>query len=219
MKYHFRNKRAFTLIELLTVIVIMLVLAALLFPAIKLTLTKGEVIKAQSAAQNLSGAFRAYYTEYGKWPVADTGAANTNITYIVDANLVALLQGVNNTTVAGLTITGSTGTSGPFAHNPSTSTLQGNPRGIHFLDFKPTDIDSLGDFVDPWKQPYYCRFDISYANSLADPFTGGGGSALTNVGLGVLVWSSGPDGQYDNQGDAGQTVPVSPLNKDNVKSW
>jgi len=204
--------RAFTLIELLTVIAIIGVLAGLLFPAIKSALQKAEIAKAQQGVSNLQTAFRAYYTEYGKWPVADT---TSNSTYLVDANFVALLQGVNNTS----SVTGSTGWNGPFTPTYlSTSALQGNPRGIHFLDFKAADLNPGSVFVDPWKQPYYACFDVTYANSILDPFTGG--SVLkTNLNAGVLIWSSGPDNQYDNNGDsiAGQTA--SPLNADNVKSW
>src|ERR1017187_1755147 len=90
-----RRTKAFTLIELLTVIAIIGVLAALLFPAIKSALAKAETAKAQAGVTGLSTAFRSYYTEYGKWPIADPAS---NHTYIVDANLVALLQGVNAAT-------------------------------------------------------------------------------------------------------------------------
>ncbi len=68
MRYLFRTKRAFTLIELLTVIAIIGVLIALLFPAIKSALGKAEASKAQTAIAGLSTAFQHYYTEYGKWP-------------------------------------------------------------------------------------------------------------------------------------------------------
>jgi prepilin-type N-terminal cleavage/methylation domain-containing protein len=209
-----RRTDAFTLIELLTVIAIIGVLVALLFPAVKAALTKAEVSKAQAAVTSLSTAFRSYYTEYGKWPIADTAP---NHSYIIDKNLVAMLQGGNPTTV----IVPLGPTEPPFGapYNPiGSATLQGNPRAIHFLDFKQADIDGSGNFVDPWKVPYYCRFDVSYANTVADPFTGGS-ATVTNFSIGFVVWSAGPDGQYDNNGD----VPPSPLNKDsvigNIKSW
>src|SRR6266478_7397834 len=95
----FKAKRAFTLIELLTVIAIIGVLIALLFPAIKSALGKAEATKAQQGISGLATAFKAYYTEYGKWPVADItpGGGNSNYTYTVDTKFVALLQGMNNT--------------------------------------------------------------------------------------------------------------------------
>jgi prepilin-type N-terminal cleavage/methylation domain-containing protein len=190
---------AFTLIELLTVIAIIGVLAALLFPAIKSALLKAETSKAQAAISGLSTAFRAYYTEYGKWPIADTipGAYN------VDTPLYGILKGENNTTVIG------------------TRTYQGNPRNIVFLEFKAADLVASGittNFVDPWKQVYHCTFDVTYVNQVPNPFmvllpTLCSGANCINSGF--VIWSAGPDGQVDQLGD----VPPSPFNKDNVKSW
>ncbi len=59
----------------------------------------------------------------------------------------------------------------PF--NLTTSTLQGNPRGIHFLDFKQADLDATGAFVDPWKRPYLLPLDVSFAGSVGDPICRG----------------------------------------------
>jgi prepilin-type N-terminal cleavage/methylation domain-containing protein len=204
-----RRTNAFTLIELLTVIAIIGVLIGLLFPAIKSALLKAETTKAQVHISSLEAAFKSYYTEYGHWPIADTVS---NDTYIVDTNLVALLQGVNVAPP-----NQPTGLIWP-AYNVGffiipTATFQGNPRGIHFLDFKQADLSPTLGFVDPWKRPYYCRFDVSYASAVEDPFTSP--PNIRNVSGGVLIWSSGPDGQYDNNGD----TPPSPLNKDNVKNW
>src|SRR5271156_1405291 len=97
MKQYSQTDRAFTLIELLAVIGIIALLVALLFPAIKSALIKAEVVRAQSGISNLSTALKAYYTEYGKWPVVDTVTPPTVDTYLIDQNFVALLQGVNNT--------------------------------------------------------------------------------------------------------------------------
>jgi len=211
MKDHVKTKRAFTLIELLTVIAIIGVLVALLFPAIKSALTKAEATKAQHGVTDLATAFQHYYTEYGHWPVGDS--ITSNLTYIVDTNFVALLQGLNNT--ASLTALTSPTYPPPAPSTPTaTSLLQGNPRGIHFLDIKQADFSPTLGFTDPWKQPYFCRFDVSYANTVGNPFLPA--SPGVNVNSGVLIWSAGPDGQFDTGGDA---PSPSPLNKDNIKNW
>jgi prepilin-type N-terminal cleavage/methylation domain-containing protein len=208
MSQTFRSKRAFTLIELLTVIAIIGVLIALLFPAIKSALIKAEATKAQHGVTDLATAFQHYYTEYGHWPVGDS--TTSNLTYIVDTNFVALLQGLDNR--ASLTYYASANF--PSAPNLiATSTLQGNPRGIHFLDIKQADLSPTLGFTDPWKQPYFCRFDVSYANTVGNPFLPA--SPGVNVNSGVLIWSAGPDGQFDAGGD----VPPSAANKDNIKNW
>lgn len=208
-----KTRRAFTLIELLTVIAIIGVLVALLFPAIQNSMRRAEAAKAQTGISGLATAFQHYYTEYGHWPVADSLAANSNMTYIVDTNFVALLQGSDNR----INPIGSANLTGPFALNiVVTSALQGNPRGIRFLEFKQADLDPVKGYVDPWKQPYYCRFDMGYYNNVGDPFYPLPSGVGVNTGF--VIWSAGPDAQYDANNQVAPAV-VSPLNKDNIKSW
>lgn len=189
------TNRAFTLIELLTVIAIIGVLAALLFPAIKGALLKAERNKAQAAISGLATAFRSYYTEYGKWPVNNPEPSRVD----VDATMVKLLQGKGTDPAVSLP---------PY---------QGNPRNIVFLEFKVQDLDSSGVFVDPWKQVYHCTFDTGYDNQIQDAF-----NTAKTLDTGFLIWSTGPDGQ-DN-GTCGDppgpyTEPPPCVNRDNVKSW
>jgi len=204
------TNRAFTLIELLTVIAIIGVLVGLLFPAIKSAMTKAETSKAQTAISGLSTAFKSYYTEYGKWPITDTATVPPNEnTYLVDANMVALLQGVNVGSLSSVLATPYGPGAGFFS--------QANPRGIHFLDIKTADLNQSGAFVDPWKAVYRVRFDAGYYNSIADPFD----STKPAIIAGFLIWSPGPDGQ-DNPtcGDPPGPYSMTPcVNKDNVKSW
>ncbi|MGD1020534.1 MAG: type II secretion system protein [Verrucomicrobiia bacterium] len=207
MKPFSSKHRAFTLIELLAVIGIIGVLVALLIPAIKSSLIKAEVSQAQSGISNLSTAFKAYYTEYGKWPISDT-AATWN--YVVDANMVALLSGSDieapystaQPTIESFGVVG--GTHGTF---------QGNPRKIIFLQFKQSDLGNVpnctGCYLDPWKKAYYVKFDVTYAGVTPSPFEN------TNywIASGSLIWSDGPDGQENTVGGG------VGINKDNVTSW
>jgi prepilin-type N-terminal cleavage/methylation domain-containing protein len=189
------TKRGFTLIELLTVIAIIGVLAALLFPAIKSAMLKAEKSKAEAAISALATAFRSYHTEYGKWPISDLTPPTT---INVDTPLIGILKGEDRNEVIG------------------SITYQGNPRHIVFLEFRAADfvIPSLNftNYVDPWKAVYYCRFDTQYKNQVENPFLPL--AAANVVSGGFLIWSYGPDGQWDPIG--GET---SLKNKDNVKSW
>jgi len=214
---------AFTLVELLTVIAIIAVLAGLLVPTIKTAMLKAETAKAQTAISGLSTAFRAYYTEYGKWPIVDSSGSYND--FIVDEVMVALLSGddVGGVSVAFPTPPGPAIDTLPVGTYSSlgtaVATIQRNARKIPFLEFKTKDIDKTtgnpdsGSFLDPWGRPYHFRLDVNYQNNLEDPFFSAVvvGSTVTN---GFLIWSVGPDGQYDRT-----TTGISQLNKDNVKSW
>jgi prepilin-type N-terminal cleavage/methylation domain-containing protein len=90
------SQRAFTLIELLTVIAIIAILAALVFPAIKSSMTKAEVTRAHTAVRSLETAFKTYYNEYGRLPATTTDPHG--IMYTTNG-LVALLDLVINPSI------------------------------------------------------------------------------------------------------------------------
>ena len=84
------TRRGFTMTEMLAVIAVVALLAALLLPAIKNSMQHAEVNKAQLAITQLQTAFKAYYTEYGKWPATATTGGGIMCT----TNwMVALLRG------------------------------------------------------------------------------------------------------------------------------
>lgn len=205
-----KSNRAFTLIELLTVIAIIALLAALLFPAIKSAMLKAETTKARVHISNLETAFKSYQTEYGRWPANEDASSTAPYysTIFVSSRLIGLLRGEDNSgTIAANTDA-----------NPRIVHYNGNPRHIVFLEFKAADFTipsaNITNFVDPWKTVYFCRFDSDYDNQVENPFVTPT-TPPTVVKAGFLVWSYGPDAQWDLNGD----VPPSPLNKDNVKSW
>jgi len=71
-----RNK-AFTLIELLVVVSIILILAALLMPAIQHMVAQAARSKAATQGIAISIAIKAYRSEYGTWP-GQTGDDETD---------------------------------------------------------------------------------------------------------------------------------------------
>jgi prepilin-type N-terminal cleavage/methylation domain-containing protein len=72
----------FTLIEMLLVIVIIAVLAALLLPAVNKAIQASERQKAQTTAYQLATAFRNYQTEYGTWPDSSSNGLGVSATMV-----------------------------------------------------------------------------------------------------------------------------------------
>ena len=93
-----------------------------------------------------------------------------------------------------------------------TTNLFSNPRGIVFLETASKDIDSSGNILDPWKNPYRVAFDITGAKSVPNPFSGGTPSP---VPVTVIVWSRGPDALSSASGEGGAAANDG----DNITSW
>jgi prepilin-type N-terminal cleavage/methylation domain-containing protein len=119
-----------------------------------------------------------------------------------------------------------------------------NPQQIVFLDATMTSDTSSpgigldGVYRDPWGNPYIITLDLNgdnkcrdavYRNSAVSQKTPGQPAGLDGLynsvdasgngnnyeaNTSVMVWSFGPDGQFDNGSSAG-----SGPNKDNVLSW
>src|SRR5215472_12819185 len=72
------RERAFTLIELLVVIAIIAILVGLLFPAFKAVQNQARQTQAKNDLTQIVNAVNAFYTEYGKYPVATDDSTITN---------------------------------------------------------------------------------------------------------------------------------------------
>src|SRR6266496_3757492 len=64
------DKHAFTLIELLVVIAIIAILIGLLFPAFKAVQNQARQTQAKNDLTQIVNAVNAFYTDYGKYPLA-----------------------------------------------------------------------------------------------------------------------------------------------------
>src|SRR5213082_2290049 len=62
------RKAAFTLAELLLVIVIIVILAGLTFPAFQSVLERAKKVQAKNDLTQIVTAVNAFYTEYGRYP-------------------------------------------------------------------------------------------------------------------------------------------------------
>jgi type II secretion system protein G len=138
-----RQKQGFTLIELLVVIIIIGVLMGLLLPAFSKMREKGRRTQQSTEASAIRSALKAYFLEYGYFPMTDAELNQTNVvTYSGNNNKVLLDRlRVNNSSY--------------------------NPKGILFFEVENYKL-SGGAYVDPWGNPYSIRMDPRYPSNDAD---------------------------------------------------
>lgn len=192
---------AFTLIELLVVIAIIAVLAGFLFPVIQGIQNQARNTQTRNDLMQIVTAVNAFYTEYGKYPLA---TADT-------------IYGPAATSNAAL-----------FSELRATAGQTQNPRQIIFISppdakdpAKPRSgigtTTGTGQFFDPWGVAYHIEIDGDYDNQVANPYSQNAGTAplLRN---GVIAWSFGKDCLSQSS----STTPADKntgTNKDDVISW
>ena len=173
------RKAAFTLAELLLVIVIIVILAGLIFPVFQGVLERAKKLQAKNDLTQIVTAVNAFYTEYGRYPTSATTDATA--TY-----------GPGGST---------TENGGLFNELRATGLFTLNARQIVFIS--PPDAKdqnnprsgiktSTGGYYDPWATEYAVAMDADYNNQIANPYTSNAG-ATPNLQGGVIAWSLGKD--------------------------
>ena len=173
------RKAAFTLAELLLVIVIIVILAGLIFPVFQGVLERAKKLQAKNDLTQIVTAVNAFYTEYGRYPTSATTDATA--TY-----------GPGGST---------TENGGLFNELRATGLFTLNTRQIVFIS--PPDAKdqnnsrsgiktSTGGYYDPWTTEYAVAMDADYNNQIANPYTSNA-RATPNLQGGVIAWSLGKD--------------------------
>lgn len=166
-----RRGTGFTLVELLVVISIIALLAAILLPAINAVFRKAEKAQAQSEVKSLESAVKAYLNEYSKFPSSPSDKIYSTDNSELMYTLRAIASGTEN------------------------SSHKANPRQINFLEITDSSLKN-NNFVDPWETPYWIAVDGNFDNSinLGTPYG-------TLQGRSVAVWSAGPDRNVSSTND------------------
>jgi type II secretory pathway pseudopilin PulG len=174
-----RHSLAFTIVELLTVIAIIAILAAMLLPVLSRAKIAAQKRQATVEISQIVGAIQQYDSVYGRFPVTanDQALAGTTndftcggagydangvnqlwiLGYTNNAEVMAILMDITNTAV----------TSANMNH-------QKNPQQTIFLNAKmAADTNSPGvgpDLVyrDPWGNPYIITMDLNYDEQCHD---------------------------------------------------
>ena len=187
---------AFTLVELLVVIMIIAVLIGLAFPAFQGVQNSAKRTQAKNDLVQIVTAVNAFYTEYGKYPLATHSGDKT---IPGDEPQVDLMNALRATG-------GALNPRQIVFINPPDAKDQTNPKGG-----LGTTGASAGQYFDPWGTPYRVRIDGDYNNEVANPYSSNAGSAQLRNG--VIAWSFGKS-RSGGEGDKNSAV-----SKDDVISW
>ena len=204
-----RLHRAFTLIELLVVMAIIAILIGLLFPAFRAVQDQAKRTQAKNDLTQIVNAVNAFYTDYGRYPIAGTteitfgpgGTPATNETLFTELRGCTAAAG-SCPAAASINTRQIVFISPPDVKDPA------NPRsGIG------TAAGNLGRYFDPWGTDYVVRIDGDYNNQVANPYTANAGA--NPLALGVIALSLGKD-QLGGVGSADKNAGNA---ADDVISW
>jgi len=225
-----RVRRGFTLIEMLVVIAIIGLLAAMLFPVFAKVKTKTKIRMAQSEMSGLIAGIGQYETAYSRYPGNVNGQ---DYTYGYPAQLPVVANSTNNNANLMIILTDlNTGINLNHAKNPQQLSLYNAKGSSDTISPGLSTIDN--QLRDPWGHPYIMTIDFDgdgytkdalySTTALNPPGTAGGKGPTglvdygnTNVWLlhgPVMIWSLGPDGLATNN-----VAPNVGVNADNILSW
>jgi prepilin-type N-terminal cleavage/methylation domain-containing protein len=205
-----RVRRAFTLIEMLVVISIIAILAAILVPVLGRAKLRGKIVAAQADMHSIESGITSYQTAYTLAPLPKPNpynpAAGTDFSFTeTNSDIIAILMDQDRLANTG------------HARNPQKQNVlhakltAGTGHGVSSADF---------NFRDPWGNPYIIAFDLNYDNNVSvpdnlDPVFAKYPSM--NIPRAVIIWSKGPDGKAEDRAANGSDREG--LNKDNIRSW
>ncbi len=207
-----RKPNAFTLVELLTVIAIIGILAAMLLPVLATVHKHALIMKAKTEMSDLVTDIQAYDQAYGRFPVSQleqTTAAggdnrgNYDFTYggtfknvtvgtqvptgsgmvLNNSNVIAILMDITNFPLGGATVNVG------HQYNPQmTKFLNAHMSGWNGqvipapLGPPPGGVDESLVYRDPWGNPYLITMDLNFDDQCQDSVYCLKGVSSTGVG-------------------------------------
>ncbi len=198
------NKKGFTLIEMVVVLAVIAVLAAILFPTIAKHITDSRITRATNECQVVTASVMMLYKDTGKWPCTNADGPTGRVDRILTGNPADPIPTLAATGArTGAVNWGTFGSTKPlydflFFNNPDGDTGAANQNQVG------QDYPITGEYA--WKGPYIDQqayldpWGNQYIIS-ARYFPGGANSAAHTV----LILSAGKDGLWSTPFSDGVT--------------
>jgi len=186
-----RENRAFTLVELLVVIVIISVLAGFLVPQLMVAYQDSINLKTRAVAMELKNGIQAFQADYGRFPVDSASATDADAVLVTDGSttVVDSLMGLP----------------------ASAGSQELNPRATRFSEFPPAKGNYSGVLTgtrpyalhDYWGRPFQVILDTNGDHQVENPDAKSSDPKVSMPGgkpvgaflpLEVIVFSAGRDG-------------------------
>jgi hypothetical protein len=182
------RRHGFTLVELLIVIAIIMVLAALGFAGVTRALKRAKSVQSLNIATGLAQSVHSFYDEYGALPASEPTKEPLSTTAAGGVDVLRVL----------------------LAQETGTTIL--NSRGIRFLDPKQAKgkkggIDfgangaTLTAMYDAFGYPFYIAFDEDYNDEIENPAKVKATDPDILRGFKAVVYSAGADGVLKTSDD------------------
>ena len=236
------GRAGFTLIELLTVIAIIAILMGLLLPAMNAVKNSAKKSAAKTDLTQFVTAVKAFYTDYGVYPIDPAIEAQTP----EDVEYGATSDSYHNQEI--VNVLRADQTAGDTLSTSGSTPISVNTREVVYLDVplvknstsptsglgtgkEPNGITTkTGEWYDPWGEPYIIAIDGNYDGYVAPnpgalvgyndlnyvqvPQSGGNTGGTQGVQTGVIAGSFGAD---HTQGSSANSQHFA--GSDDVLSW
>ncbi len=157
-----KKNSGFTLVEVVVVLAVVAILAAILTPNIVKNINDSKVARANNETQVIAASLASFYKDVGRWPTA-------NGTSTADALLLLVGAGTIPTGVADWIIATTVVTTDTF----SNQLLANTPKGVAVAPGPYVTTGELkwnGPYIvevkaDPWGGRYACNVEYLYSNT------------------------------------------------------